>query len=94
MCWLCTLFYFCHHIKNSGCYDNGNSHILAKKYGSRDYSITIQASLAILNFVNRWHCGDYACHFFLPSHQKCGCYGNRNKVMPENTGPDLALYCF
>ena len=31
--------------ENCGCYGNGNSQIVAKTYGFRDNSITIQASL-------------------------------------------------
>ena len=73
-----VIFFLPSH-ENCGCYGNGNSQILAKTYGSRDNSLTIQTS-----FVHRWQCVDYVRHFFSLSHKNCGCYGNRNS---QNVAP-------
>ena len=36
-------------------------------------------------YAIRWQCADYARHFWLPSHENCGRYGNRKLKCCKNT---------
>ena len=67
-------------------YGNGNSQFVGITYGSRDNSLTIQATCSLMKLGM---CADYACHYFFSmSHKNCGCYGNKNS---QNVAPVVYL---
>ena len=60
--------------EHCGCYGNGNGQNVAKIYGFRDNSKTIQTSSMKLGAM----CFYMHVILFSPSYENCGCYVNGN----------------
>ena len=71
--------------ENCGCYGNGNSHIAAKTYGSRDNSITIQASYMKLYCRTDGNVPIIHIILLLPSHENYSYYTNGNSQIVAKT---------